>query len=137
MTLAQAYAALPTRSDCIRRLEEILWRGVPSCSYCKSPRVSVLRGEDRYHCNSCRTSFSVTVGTVFHRTRLDLQRWFAAIVLLIESNGDISGRGLARSLGLSKDTGCSLRLKIVSAFHDPRHRHLFHTLHHDHERSEH
>jgi transposase-like protein len=30
--------------------------------------------QQRYHCNNCNTSYSVTVGTIFHDTKLDLQK---------------------------------------------------------------
>ena len=36
----------------------------------------------RWQCSRCKTSFSVTVNTLFHRTRLPLPKWFLAIILI-------------------------------------------------------
>lgn len=119
------YARFPTRADCIRRLEELRWGGVPRCPYCGSIKASRVKVEPRHHCNTCLTSFSVTVNTVFHGTRLDLQKWFAAIALVIASEGRISGRALARRLRITKDTACRIKLQIVCAMHEPTQRRLF------------
>jgi transposase-like protein len=39
----------------------------------------------RWKCQRCKRSFSVTVGTVFHKTHVDLQRWFLLISLMLSA----------------------------------------------------
>lgn len=71
----------------------------------------------RHHCNDCFTSYSVTVGTIFHKTHVDLQKWFRAILLFQTSSGSISVRKLALEIGVSKNTADQMlkRLRGVSA----------------------
>lgn len=66
----------------------------------------------RHHCNGCRKSFSVTVGTIFHDTRLPLQKWFLAISLILNAKKGISARQLARDLEVNKNTAWSMGMRI-------------------------
>ena len=79
MNIIQIFERFPTQNDCIAYLEAARWPEEVSCPYCGS--VHTARGTDkhrphRHHCYDCKTSFSVTVGTIFHRTHLPLQKWF-------------------------------------------------------------
>lgn len=108
--------------DGIHKLELIRWKGQARCPYCGSANATALPAEHRYHCNTCNTSFSVTVGTVLHRTRLELGLWIRAINLVLGTNGRISARRLASELNVDKNTACSLSHKIQVAMHDPQQR---------------
>ena len=111
MSIIQVYKQFPTQQDCIRYLEKVRWDNIPVCPYCKSKNQSPAPKEQRYHCNTCNTSFSVTVQTIFHRTRCDLQKWFFAISLLHTKKG-ISARQLARDIEVSKDTAWFILIRI-------------------------
>ncbi len=97
-------AMLETHEECLAYLENIRWSGVPKCPYCNSVNATVYKNAHRYRCNSCFTSYSVTVGTVFHKTHLDLKKWFQAILLLRKLNPDISARKLAREINVNRAT---------------------------------
>ncbi len=60
--------------------------------------------EARYHCNNCNVSFSITTGTLFHKTKLDLQKWFYAIILIFNTPQIFSIRELAKELNLNKNS---------------------------------
>src|SRR5271155_5779488 len=98
MNIIEIYKKFPTEKDCIAHLEIVRWKGKPICPYCKSDRVTPAPKESRHHCNACNTAFSVTVGTIFHHTHLDLQKWFLAISLILNAKKGISSRQLARDL---------------------------------------
>ena len=93
-------------------LEQILWNGKPKCPYCGSNNATAYKSEKRYHCNSCYISFSVTVGTIFHKTHVSLDKWFLAIRLVINSSGGISVRQLASEVGVNKNTAASMVKRI-------------------------
>jgi transposase-like protein len=78
-------------------LEQLRWNGKPCCPYCNSLQHRKLKGEQRYQCNECYTSYSVTVNTLFHQTHVDLEKWFAAIRLVLITNKTISVRELAKN----------------------------------------
>ncbi len=105
----------PTQEDCIAHLEAVRWGGKPRCPYCSSDRSTPMNGEGRHHCNTCNTSFSVTVGTIFHHTHLPLQKWFLAIALILNSEESISARQLARHLGVNKNTAWRMAMQIRKA----------------------
>lgn len=106
----------------LMHLELIRWGGTPVCPYCSSPRNTPHVAQKRYHCNTCNTSFSVTVGTPFHNTKIDLGKWYRAVYLIVEADREITGRELARRLGVNRNTGCRMTLKIQTAMHQKDHR---------------
>jgi transposase-like protein len=95
-------------------LEQIRWGGKPLCPYCGSTNSSPIKKELRYHCNACFTSYSVTVGTLFHKTHVDLQKWIQAIKLVL-TNGNISVRKLAQEIEVNKNTASYMLVRIRKA----------------------
>jgi len=97
------------------KLERMRWDGSPQCPYCNSRRTCVLASEGRHRCYDCRTPFSVTVGTLFHGSRLPLKKWFEAIWLMEESAKDPSCRDLAALLNVNRNTACYMAMRIRRA----------------------
>lgn len=118
MNIIQIYRQFPTQEACIRHLEKVRWGDTPVCAYCGSDNTYPLKGELRHHCNACRKSFSVTVGTIFFDTRLPMQKWFLAIALMLNAKKGISSRQLARDLELPVKTAWSLAHRIRKAMKD-------------------
>ena len=116
MNLIQIYKRFPTPEACIKHLEFVRWHSVPKCPYCQSLNQTPLKGTTRYHCNNCNTSFSVTVGTIFHKTKCDLQKWFLAITLVLNAKKGISARQLGRDIEVTKDTAWYMLMRIRKAF---------------------
>lgn len=104
---------LKTHEDCIAYLETIRWNGKPICPYCGFDRATKYKNERRYRCNGCFTSYSVTVGTVFHHTHVDLRKWFQAILLLCKLDRNISVRKLARELQVNRATATLMVDRIL------------------------
>ncbi|NJR51725.1 MAG: transposase [Leptolyngbyaceae cyanobacterium CSU_1_3] len=104
-----------THQEYLHLLESIRWNGKPQCPYCGSTNAAAFKSEQRYHCNDCFTSYSVTVGTLFHQTHVDLQKWFHALKLVMNSSRVISMRRLAQEIGVSKNTASSMIARIRKA----------------------
>lgn len=113
--IADIYKNFPTKKDCIRFIEKVRWSNKPVCPHCHSHRISLMKEEFRYHCNSCNISFSVTVKTLFHNTRIPLQKWFAAIEIFKQNEKLISVRKLAEALDVNKDTAWTMISRIKKA----------------------
>ena len=105
---------LRTPEECLAYLEQIRWGGTPQCPYCESTQATLLKKERRYHCNECFTSYSVTVGTLFHHSHVDLKKWFLAIALVMRPEG-ISVRKLAKAIEVNKNTAASMIKRIRQA----------------------
>ncbi|MEH2009816.1 IS1595 family transposase [Nostoc sp.] len=104
--------------ECLALLEQIRWGGKPKCPYCESTNSRELKNERRYQCNECFTSYSVTVGTMFHKTHVELHKWFLTIHLVLNSSGGISVRQLAKEVGVNKNTACYMIERIRQAMTD-------------------
>lgn len=115
MDITTIYEQFPTDSDCLDHLEKVRWAGEPRCPYCGSDKATRRPKEHRYICNSCSTSYSVTVGTIFHDTKLDLQKWFLAISLILNAKKGISARQLSRDIKVNKDTAWYMGMRIRKA----------------------
>lgn len=113
-----------THEECIARIEALRWPDGPTCPYCHRRRSTAMRPEQRHHCNACKTSFSVTVGTVFHRTRLPLEKWLAALFLMLETHRAPSVREFSQAIGVSKDTASRMVAQIRMGLADPDQRDL-------------
>lgn len=88
-------------------LEVRVWPQGPVCPHCgaTSEQTTKLEGEKHrpglYQCNACREQFTVTVGTVFERSKLPLTKWLAALFLMTASKKGISAHQVHRMLGIS------------------------------------
>jgi transposase-like protein len=96
-----------------------MWNGTPRCPYCASTNSTPLQKEHRYHCNTCNTSYAVTVGTMFHKTRLGLHTWFRAVGILARAS-HTSARQLARDLRVNKHTALRMANRIQTSTHTHR-----------------
>ena len=124
MNITEIYKRFPTEDDCIKHLEQVRWDGKPRCPYCNSVRCSPAPKENRHHCNRCKSSFSVTVGTIFHRTHLPLQKWFLALSLMLNARKGLSSRQLSRDLDVNKNTGWRISMQIRKAMSQAGNREL-------------
>jgi transposase-like protein len=84
-------------------LEALLWPDGPSCGHCgtlnEATAISTRPGW--YQCNACRSQFSVTVGTLFERSHIPLNKWLMAAFLICASKKGMSTHQLHRMLGVS------------------------------------
>ncbi len=113
MNIIQIFERFPTQEDCIAHLERARWGETPRCPYCDSTHTT--RNGRRHYCYNCKTSFSVTVGTIFHRTHLPLQKWFLAIALMLNAKKGISALQLSRDIEVNKNTGWRINMQIRKA----------------------
>ena len=113
MNIIQIFERFPKQEDCIAHLERARWGDTPRCPYCNSEHTT--RNQGRHYCYNCKTSFSVTVGTIFHRTHLPLQKWFFAITLILNAKKGISALQLSRDLEVNKNTAWRIAMQIRKA----------------------
>lgn len=104
-------------------LEEIRWPDGPVCAHCGSDsRITVLKGKAHrpglLFCGECRKQFSVTVGTVFERSKVPLHKWVLATHLLCSSKKGISSHQIHRTLGVTYKTAWFMTHRIREAMYD-------------------
>lgn len=101
-------------------LESIRWPGGPVCPHCGgTERNSRLNGKSHrpglLFCGDCREQFSVTVGTVFERSKVPLHKWVLATHLLCSSKKGMSSHQLHRTLGVTYKTAWFMSHRIREA----------------------
>ena len=88
-------------------LEARVWPEGPVCPHCGATDKAVTKLEAGKHrpglfqCNQCREQFTVTVKTVFERSKIPLTKWLAALFLLTASKKGVSAHQIHRSLAIS------------------------------------
>ena len=87
-------------------LEATLWPQGPVCPHCGVvSQATLMTGKTHrpglYQCNACREPFSVTVGTLYERSHIPLNKWLMATHLLMASKKGMSTRQISRMLGVS------------------------------------
>lgn len=96
-------------------LEGIRWPAGPICPHCgvidEASRIQGGRVGLMF-CNACRKQFSVTVGTVFERSKIPLHIWLYANHLLCSSKKGISSHQLHRTLGVTYKTAWFIAHRI-------------------------
>lgn len=101
-------------------LEALNWPDGPICPHCgvvneatklagKSTRPGV------YKCRPCQKPFSVTVGTVFERSKIKLNTWVHAVDLYTASKKGFSAHQLHRTLGVTYKTAWFMAHRIREA----------------------
>ena len=118
--IVEVYRRWPTHEACIQHLETVRWGESPTCTYCGSTKVARHREatRDRWQCWACHKSFSVTVGTIFHNTHIDLQRWFLLISLMLSAKKGLSSMQAARDLETRQPTVWSMMHRVRRALAD-------------------
>lgn len=78
MSILKLIKKFPTEESCIKYLENVSWGKKPVCTYCGSVKTSKHTEKEghsnRRQCQDCNKSFKVTVGTIFHNTKLDIRK---------------------------------------------------------------
>lgn len=90
------------------KLESLRWPAGPFCPHCGSFDATRLQGSKHragaVQCNDCRKQFTVTVGTVFERSKVPLHKWLLANHLLCASKKGMSAHQIGRMLGVTYKT---------------------------------
>ncbi len=102
-------------------LEATRWPAGPECPHCGVvDQASRIKGgrDGLLFCNACRKQFSVTVGTVFERSKVPLHKWVLAVHLLCASKKGMSSHQLHRMLGVTYKTAWFMAHRIHEAMRE-------------------
>src|SRR5665213_174380 len=106
-------------------LEATTWPDGPVCPHCGSVEGNAkIEGEKRshraglYYCNDCAEQFTVTVGTVFERSHVPLNKWGLATHLMAASKKSVSGHQIMRTLGVTYKTAWFMAHRLRKAMEE-------------------
>jgi transposase-like protein len=101
-------------------LEKTRWPHGTVCPHCGvigdhwACKAATLR-PGVYKCKDCRKPFTVTVGTVFERSKVPLNKWLLAVHLMCASKKAMSAHQIHRMLGVSYNTSWFMCHRIREA----------------------
>lgn len=104
-------------------LEAQRWANGVFCPHCGgTDKCTKLEGKKHraglYQCGDCRQQFTVTVGTVFERSKVALNKWLLATFLMASSKKGISAHQLHRTIGVTYKTAWFMFHRIREAMRD-------------------
>lgn len=113
LSLGEFMETYGTEDQCRAEVARMRWPDGFICPQCGGGSYCSLKSRSVYQCNRCHHQTSVTAGTIFHSTKVPLTKWFLAIYLLTQSKKGLSSIELARHLGVSQNTGWTMKHKLM------------------------
>ncbi len=116
MNIITLFYSFKTQEQAVEYLEKVRWNGQPTCPYCDSVACGTHASSDRamrrWQCRDCKSTFSVTVGTIFHGTHKPLRDWFLVLGLMLNAKKSASACQISRDLGIRRPTVWSMMHRI-------------------------
>ena len=98
LSLMQFQKKFGTEKACQKHLFRLRWPEGFRCPRCQHGEAYFHRIRHLYHCKACGYQASLTAGTVFHKTRTPLTKWFWMIWRMGRQKSGISMLSLQRML---------------------------------------
>jgi transposase-like protein len=106
-----------------KALEQVRWPNGAVCPHCGVTGNGIVKVEGKkqshrpglYYCNHCKGQFTVTVGTVFERSKVPLTKWWMAVYLLNSSKKGMSAHQIHRTLKVTYKTAWFMMHRIREA----------------------
>ena len=101
-------------------LEALRWPNGPVCPHCgvEGEHYTLNGASHRpglMKCKDCRKQFSVTVGTVFEKSKIPLNKWLMAVHLMCASKKAVSSHQIHRMLGVTYKSAWFMTHRIREA----------------------
>src|SRR5579884_2252510 len=108
-------------------LEAVRWPDGPVCPHCGNSdqeKIAKIEGKKQSHrpglfyCNECKGQFTVTVGTVFERSKIPLTKWWMAAHMFNSGKNGCSAHEIHRALGVTYKTAWFMMHRLREAMTD-------------------
>src|SRR5215467_11674339 len=109
-----------TDEQCHAALIKMRWPDGFVCPNCGVTEHSYSAARQIFQCSGCRVQTSARAGTIFHKSRTPLVKWFLAIYLITSAKNDIASLELARQLGVKWDTAWLIKQKLMEVMRQRR-----------------
>jgi|SRR5581483_10558992 len=108
-------------------LEAVRWPDGPICPHCGNSdpeRIAKVQGAKQshrpglYYCNECKGQFTVTVATVFERSKIPLTKWWMAAHMFNSGKNGVSAHEIHRTLGITYKSAWFMMHRLREAMAD-------------------
>src|SRR5437868_195975 len=101
-TLQQAMKHFSDEQVCIDAVAALRWPNGPVCPKCGHGEHYYLATQKRWKCRKCTKQFSVKLGTIFEDSPIPLDKWLAALWMLVNCKNGVSSYEIGRDLGITQ-----------------------------------
>src|SRR5436190_2755304 len=118
-TLTEAILYFSNPDNCREYFVARRWPNGVMCPTCGRDDVSFLAKQNKWQCKSAhkQRQFSAKVGTIFEDSPLGLDKWLAAVWLIVNAKNGISSYEIHRSLGVTQNTAWFMMHRVRLALH--------------------
>jgi len=113
LSMAEFHRRFGTEEHCHAALVSMRWPDGFVCPKCVGRKYSYCAPKRLFQCTSCRLQTSARAGTIFHKSRTPLTKWFLAMHLMTAAKNDIAALELARQLDVKWDTAWLIKQKLM------------------------
>jgi transposase-like protein len=113
LSMAEFHRLYGAEEQCHAALVKMRWPDGFVCPRCAGRSHGYCAPKRLFQCTACRLQTSARAGTIFHKSRTPLTKWFLAMHLMTASKNDIAALALARQLDVKWDTAWLIKQKLM------------------------
>lgn len=116
-SLADLAKVFHDEDACINHLRAIRWPDMAQwgCPHCGVIGTPYILGNNTHKCRDCLKKSTVRNGTIFEDSKVPLQKWFMAVLLMTSHKKGISSCQLARDIGITQKSAWFVLQRIRNA----------------------
>ncbi len=116
-TLMDAVRQFADTDACREFVARVRWPHGPVCPRCASTDIGFIESRGLWRCRdrACQKQFSTKVGTIFEDSPIPLDKWLAAVWLVVNAKNGISSYEISRALGVSQPCAWFMAHRIRAA----------------------
>lgn len=113
ISLIDLHSKFDTEAKCIAHLEKSRWGDTPTCARCGCVDVKRHKTQEfQWYCRGCQKDFNVKIGTIFHKTKVELKWWFLVMMEMLLVKKGVSSHSIARMINVEVNTAWRMTNKI-------------------------
>lgn len=118
-TIQDFNSAYPDDEACLAEIFNNRYGNLDICPRCtKKTKFYPLKKRRVYSCKLCGYQISPTAGTIFHKSRTPLKKWFFALYLIANSKNGVAALEMQRHLGVTYKCAYRICKQVRTMFSD-------------------
>ena len=111
-TLQQAIRYFSDEQVCIDTVARLRWKNGRVCPACGHGEHYYLATQKRWKCKGCQKQFSVKLGTIFEDSPISLDKWLAALWMIVNCKNGVSSYEISRAIGVTQKSAWFMMHRI-------------------------
>lgn len=113
LSMAEFNRRYGTEELCHAALVKMRWPDGFRCPQCGCAKNSISVARRIFKCSACSKQTSAKAGTIFHKSKTPLTKWFLAMHLMASAKNDIAAMELMRQIEVKWDTAWLIKQKLM------------------------